>query len=63
MHFIAYVYHWDRSTLWLLSKSERQMWVEMIQEQKRAENNEINKNKDDTEFNDEDNEEEDIDEE
>ena len=38
MHVIAYVYHWDRATLWLLSKSERKMWVDLIKRQKKEEN-------------------------
>jgi hypothetical protein len=43
MHIIAYCYHWDNSTLWNLPRHERKMWVDKIIEQKKAENNEINK--------------------
>ena len=43
MHIIAYSYHWDRSTLWDMSRSERRMWVKMVQMQKNAENEAINK--------------------
>lgn len=42
MHILAYVYHWDRDTLWLLPRSERKMWAEMVLEQKKAENKSIN---------------------
>ena len=37
MHTIAYVYHWDRNTLWELSFKERRMWYDMIIKQKQAE--------------------------
>ena len=37
MHILAYCYHWDRNTLWDMSRSERKMWVEMVLAQKKAE--------------------------
>ena len=37
MHILAYCYHWDRNTLWNMSRSERKMWVEMVLAQKKAE--------------------------
>lgn len=30
MHFIAYFYHWDRSTIRNLPARERKRWVELI---------------------------------
>lgn len=41
MHLLAYVYHWDRNTLWKLPCRERRLWVDMIQTQKKLENNSI----------------------
>jgi len=38
MHILAYVYHWERDTLWSLPIMERKMWVKMVHEQKEAEN-------------------------
>lgn len=38
MHILAYCYHWDRNTLWNMSRSERKMWVKMVLAQKKAEN-------------------------
>lgn len=38
MHVIAYVYHWDRATLWRLPISERKKWVQIILDQKELEN-------------------------
>lgn len=39
MHILAYCYHWDRDTLWNMTRSERKMWVRMVLAQKKAENN------------------------
>lgn len=41
MHTLAYYYHWDRNTLWNLSRSERKMWVKMVRAQIKAENNDL----------------------
>lgn len=41
MHTLAYVYHWDRDTIWNLPRSERKMWVELIHKQKEAEAEQI----------------------
>ena len=38
MHILAYVYHWDRNSLWNIPISERKKWVEIVTEQKNAEN-------------------------
>lgn len=43
MHVLAYTYHWERDTLWDMTRSERKMWVKMVQMQKIAENNALNK--------------------
>jgi hypothetical protein len=40
MHVIAYCYHWSNESLWSLPRNERKMWVEIIKEQKNAENRE-----------------------
>lgn len=37
MHILAYCYHWDRDTLWNMSRSERKLWVDMVLAQKKAE--------------------------
>ena len=37
MHVLAYCYHWDRDILWELTRSERRMWVKLVQLQKEAE--------------------------
>lgn len=37
MHILAYCYHWDRDSLWNMSRSERKMWVKMVLAQKKAE--------------------------
>ena len=42
MHVLAYVYKWERDTIWELSRSERKMWVKKVLEQKKAENKSIN---------------------
>lgn len=42
MHILAYCYHWDRDTLWKMPRSERKMWVEIVQKQKKAENDALN---------------------
>lgn len=41
MHVIAYVYHWDRETLWNMSSRERRMWVKLINTQKKMESDSI----------------------
>ena len=41
MHILAYIYRWERDTIMSLRRKERRMWVEMIKEQKEAENDEI----------------------
>lgn len=41
MHILAYVYHWERDTVWKMPCRERRMWVEMINTQKKMENNSI----------------------
>lgn len=38
MHIIAYVYHWERDTLWNMPSRERRMWVDLINTQKKMEN-------------------------
>ncbi len=43
MHILAYVYHWDRNTLWTLPYKERKMWVNEIYKQKEAEAKSIEK--------------------
>ena len=42
MHILAYCYHWDRDTLWRMTRSERKLWVDMVQRQKKAESDAIN---------------------
>lgn len=42
MHVIAYIYHWERDTLWKLSSRERRTWVKMIMTQKQMENESMN---------------------
>lgn len=44
MHVLAYVYHWDRNTLWNMPIRERKKWVEIVEEQKRAENEALENN-------------------
>lgn len=41
MHILAYVYHWERDTIWELSSRERRMWVNMIMTQKQLESDSI----------------------
>lgn len=43
MHILAYCYHWDRDTLWNLSRRERIMWVEMVLAQKKMESESLKK--------------------
>lgn len=38
MHILAYIYHWEPSTLWKLKSRERRMWVRLILAQKKMEN-------------------------
>lgn len=42
MHILAYCYHWDRNTLWEMSRSERKLWVKMVLAQKEAESKSVN---------------------
>ena len=42
MHILAYCYHWDRDTLWKMPRSERKLWVDMVQRQKKAESDAVN---------------------
>lgn len=37
MHVLAYVYHWDRNSLWYIPIKERRKWVQIVTEQKEAE--------------------------
>jgi len=46
MHLLAYYYHWSLFTLWNLPSKERRMWVSMIAEQIKAENDANSGNKD-----------------
>ena len=45
MHILAYCYHWGNETLWDMPRSERKRWVDMIQEQKKAESEGIEEGK------------------
>ena len=38
MHLLAYYYHWSVFDLWNMPSIERKMWVNMIREQIKAEN-------------------------
>lgn len=38
MHVIAYCYHWGRTSLWDMTRSERKAWYALIRAQKEAEN-------------------------
>ena len=42
-HIIAYVYHWDKNSIWNMSTTERRKWVEMIINQKRVEQESLEK--------------------
>lgn len=42
MHILAYVYRWDRNTLWSLPRNERKLWVEEVIRQKKAEKDAMN---------------------
>ena len=42
MHALAYTYHWDSLSLWSLPRNERKMWVDMVIEQRKAEQQQIN---------------------
>lgn len=37
MHILAYVYHWDRNSLWDMPILERKKWVEIVIRQKESE--------------------------
>ena len=41
MHVLAYVYHWDRNSLWNLPINERHKWVDIVLKQKQAENDSL----------------------
>ena len=41
MHILAYVYHWERDTIWGLSSRERRTWVKMVMTQKNIENESV----------------------
>lgn len=41
MHSLAYIYHWERDTVWSLPRNERKMWIEQIKEQRKAEQSQI----------------------
>ena len=38
MHVLAYVYHWDRNSLWNLPIKERRKCVDLVIKQRQAEN-------------------------
>lgn len=42
IHILAYTYHWSRESLWDMTRSERTMWVKLVQMQKQAESNALN---------------------
>ena len=42
MHVLAYVYHWDRNSLWNLQIKERRKWVDIVLKQKQAESDAYN---------------------
>ena len=42
MHILAYSYHWDSHSLWNLPRNERKMWVNMVDKQHKAEQQQIN---------------------
>lgn len=44
MHILAYIYHWDRNSLWGLPILERRKWVEIVLEQKRQEQEALENN-------------------
>lgn len=46
MHLLAYYYHWSVFDLWKLTIQERRMWVNLIREQIKAENDANSGNKD-----------------
>lgn len=37
MHLLAYVYHWDRNSIWNIPLKERKRWVRLILEQNEKE--------------------------
>ena len=37
MHILAYLYHWDRNSLWDIPISERRKWVSIVLEQQQRE--------------------------
>lgn len=37
MHVLAYVYNWDRNSLWDIPLNERRRWVERVIRQKEEE--------------------------
>lgn len=42
MHTLAYIYHWDSRSIWELPRNERKMWVDMIIQQHKAEQKQLN---------------------
>lgn len=43
MHVLAYIYHWDATSLWRMKRNERKMWVKEIVDQKKSERDEMEK--------------------
>lgn len=43
MHILAYIYHWDATSLWCMKRNERKMWVKEIVDQKKSERDEMEK--------------------
>jgi hypothetical protein len=46
MHLLAYYYHWSIFDIWNISSKKRKMWVNIIKEQIKAENDANSGNKD-----------------
>lgn len=44
MHALAYVYHWDRNSLWNMPIKERRKWVEIVLKQKEQERDSLENN-------------------
>ena len=41
MHLLAYIYRWERDTVWSLSIKERKMWIEQIKKQRKSERSKV----------------------
>ena len=41
MHTLAYCYHWDSHSVWELPRNERKMWVDLVLQQHKAEQQQI----------------------